>query len=91
MIGGVIRKCSDKVSVEITQARPQGEKLGAEKGINVPRATAVILSYDEDLKALPFVVKNADIVSYSFVRTDADVLELESHLAKLGGERLGIF
>ena len=37
-IGGVIRSVnSDSVSVEITQARPEGERLGAEKGINLPR------------------------------------------------------
>jgi pyruvate kinase len=92
MIGGVIRKVApDKVSVEITQARPQGEKLGAEKGINVPESHLQLSSLtNEDLKALPFVVKNADIVSYSFVRTEADVLELESYLAKLSGEKLGI-
>jgi len=92
MIGGVIRKVApDKVSVEITQARPQGEKLGAEKGINAPESHLQLSSLtNEDLKALPFVVKNADIVSYSFVRTQADVLELESHLVKLGGEKLGI-
>jgi pyruvate kinase len=36
-IGGVIRSVSpDSVSVEITQARLEGEKLGAEKGINLP-------------------------------------------------------
>jgi pyruvate kinase len=44
----------------------------------------------DDLGALPFVVKNADIIGYSFVRTEADVLELQSHLAKLGGDKLGI-
>ena len=91
-IGGVIRKVApDKVSVEITQARPAGEKLGAEKGINVPESRLHLSSLTrEDLQALPFVVKNADIVSYSFVRTEADVLELQSHLAKLSGEKLGI-
>jgi pyruvate kinase len=92
MIGGVIRKVApDKVRVEITQARPQGEKLGAEKGINVPESHLQVSSLTkEDLEALPFVVKNADIVSYSFVRTEADVLGLESHLSKLNGGRLGI-
>jgi pyruvate kinase len=92
MIGGVIRRVAHgKVSVEITQARPQGEKLGAEKGINVPGSRLQLSSLtSEDLKALSFVVKNADIVSYSFVRTEADILELETHLAKLGGEKLGI-
>ncbi len=91
-IGGVIREVApDKVSVEITQARPAGEKLGAEKGINVPESNLRLSSLTkEDLEALPFVVKNADIVDYSFVRTEADVSELQSHLAKLGGEKLGL-
>jgi len=91
-IGGVIRKVTpDEVSVEITQARPSGEKLGAQKGINVPESHLHLSSFThEDLEALPFVVKNADIVSYSFVRTEADVLELQSHLAKLSDEKLGI-
>ena len=91
-IGGVIRKvAAAKVSVEITQARPTGEKLGAQKGINVPESHLHLSPLTkEDLEALPFVVKNADVVSYSFVRTEADVLELQSHLAKLSGAKLGI-
>jgi pyruvate kinase len=91
-IGGIIRKVApDKVSVEITQARPAGEKLGAEKGINVPESHLHLSSLtNEDLAALPFVVKNADIVSYSFVRKEADILDLQSRLAKLGGEKLGL-
>jgi pyruvate kinase len=91
-IGGVIRTVThDEVSVEVTQARPCGEKLGAEKGINVPESQLQLRSLThEDLEALPFVVKNADIVSYSFVRTKSDVLELQSHLAKLNGEKVGI-
>ena len=36
-IGGVFRSVNaDSATVEITQARPEGEKLGAEKGINLP-------------------------------------------------------
>jgi pyruvate kinase len=91
-IGGVIGNVSpDRVSVKITQARPAGEKLGAEKGINVPESQLGLSSLTkDDLEALPFVVKNADIVGYSFVRTEADVLELQSRLAKLGGDKLGI-
>ena len=91
-IGGLIRKVApDKVSVEITQARPGGEKLGAEKGINVPESHLNMSSLtNEDLAALPFVVKNADIVSYSFVRKEADVLDLQLRLAELGGEKLGL-
>jgi pyruvate kinase len=92
-IGGVIHSVApENVSVEITQARPSGEKLGPEKGINVPESVLGLSSLTkEDLEALQFVVQNADIVGYSFVRSEADVLALQSRLAGLGaGENLGI-
>jgi pyruvate kinase len=91
-IGGIIRDVTpEKVSVEITHARPTGEKLGAEKGINVPESALCLSSLTkDDLEALTFVVKHADIVSYSFVRTEADVRELQTRLAELGGENLGV-
>lgn len=91
-IGGIIRTVTpDNVSVEISRARPMGEKLGAEKGINVPESELRLSPLTkDDLEALPFVVKNADMVGYSFVRKEADVRELQSRLADLGGENLGI-
>ena len=91
-IGGIIRTVTpEKVTVEITHARPSGEKLGAEKGINVPESQLRLSSLTkDDLEALPFVVKNADIVGYSFVRKEADVHKLQSCLAELGGENIGI-
>ncbi|HXQ27131.1 MAG TPA: pyruvate kinase [Candidatus Acidoferrales bacterium] len=91
-IGAVVRTVApEKVTVEITHARPLGEKLGAEKGINVPESELCLSSLTEDdLEALKFVVKHADIVSYSFVRKEKDVHELQARLAELGGENLGI-
>jgi pyruvate kinase len=91
-IGGVIREVTaESAIVEITHARPSGEKLGAEKGINLPESDLGLSSLTkEDLEALQFIVKNADIVSYSFVRREADVRELQTRLAELGGENLGI-
>ena len=91
-IGGVIRQVTaESVEVEITQARAAGEKLGAEKGINVPESNLPLSSLTrEDLEALPFIVKNADIVGYSFVRHEGDVLALQSRLAELDGKDLGI-
>ncbi len=91
-IGGVIRAVTpEKVTVEITHARPAGEKLAAQKGINVPESRLQISSLSkEDLAALPFVVKNADMVAYSFVRKEADVREPQSRLAGLGRENIGI-
>ena len=91
-IGGVIRSVdSDSVSVEITQARPEGEKLGAEKGINLPETRIDIPALTpEDLEALKFIVEHADLVGYSFVRTESDVRELLERLEELGGQNLGL-
>jgi pyruvate kinase len=91
-IGGVIVAVEpERVTVEITQARSGGSKLGGEKGINIPESDLRIASLTpEDQKALEFVVQHADIVGYSFVRTPADVRELQSRLADLGGEQLGV-
>ena len=91
-IGGIIREVSrDEIRVEITQARPEGQKLGAEKGINAPESALRFSSLTkDDLEALKFIVKYADIVGYSFVRKEGDVHELQDHLAGLGGENLGI-
>jgi len=91
-IGGVIRSVNaDSVSVEITQARPDGEKLGAEKGINLPETRIDLSSLTEDdLEALKFVVQHADLVGYSFVRSESDVCRLLERLEELGGHHLGL-
>ena len=91
-IGGIIREVRfDAVSVEITQARIQGEKLAEEKGINLPETRIDVPALGaEDLEALEFIVQHADLVGYSFVRTDSDVRQLLEHLAELGGQHLGL-
>ncbi|HWF38508.1 MAG TPA: pyruvate kinase [Candidatus Acidoferrales bacterium] len=91
-IGGVIRAVDPEcVSVEITQAREKGEKLGAEKGINLPETQIDIPALtDEDIAALPFIVEHADLIGYSFVRTEADVCQLREHLEQLKGQHLGL-
>jgi pyruvate kinase len=91
-IGGIIRGVDgEAVHVEITQARAEGERLGAEKGINLPqtRIDAPALTA-ADRETLKFVVHHADIVSYSFVRTESDVHALLEELKLLGGELLGV-
>ena len=91
-IGGVIQGVTpDEVTVQITHARPTGEKLGAEKGINAPDSNLHLPALTkEDLEALQFAVQNADIVGYSFVRKESDVRQLQARLAEFGGENLGI-
>lgn len=90
-IGGVSRSVnSDSATVEITHARPQGEKLGAEKGINLPETRIDIPApTQDDLEALKFIVQHADLVGYSFVRTESDVRQLLERLGELGGQHLG--
>jgi len=91
-IGGIIREVGpEEVRVEISRARPSGEKLGPEKGINVPDSTLGLSSLTkDDLETLKFIVQHADMVGYSFVRKEEDVHELQQRLAELGGKDLGI-
>jgi pyruvate kinase len=91
-IGGVIRSVNpDSVEVEITRARPKGENLWADKGINLPDSKLKLQSLtDEDLAHLPFIASHADLVGYSFVRSESDVEQLQAQLRRVGGEHLGI-
>ena len=91
-IGGVFREInSDSTTVEITQAHPDGDKLGAEKGINLPETRIDIPALTpDDLEALKFIVRHADLVGYSFVRTESDVRQLLERLEELNGQHLGV-
>jgi len=91
-IGGVFRSVnSDSATVEITQARPEGEKLGAGKGINLPETHIEISALTAyDVECLKFIVQHADLVGYSFVRTESDVRQLLDRLKELGGQHLGL-
>jgi pyruvate kinase len=91
-IGGVVRSADpQQIRVEITHARVSGQKLGADKGVNLPDSNLHLAALTEqDLEALPFIVKHADLVGYSFVRDEAGVHELQRRLAELGGSGLGI-
>ncbi|MEQ1815786.1 MAG: pyruvate kinase [Nitrosomonas sp.] len=91
-IGGVIRSvCKNKLVVEITQAREGGEKLLANKGINLPDSRLELNGLTEqDIEHLEFVVKHADMVGLSFVRKPTDILLLQKHLKRLKAEKLGI-
>jgi pyruvate kinase len=91
-IGGIIRAVDgDKIKVEIVQARAKGGTLRAEKGINLPESELRVSPLTaDDVKALDFVAKNADMLGYSFVRTESDVRDLQSRLEKLQAEKIGI-
>jgi pyruvate kinase len=82
-IAGLIREVRPgAVELEITQARPKGSRLRAEKGINFPDSRLTIPALTtQDLTDLTFAAAHADIVSYSFVSqaTDIEVLQHELH------------
>lgn len=91
-IGGTIESVEvDQLHVRIVQARVGGEKLRADKGINLPDSTLHQSGLTEkDIRDLPFIVAHADLVGFSFVRSAADVEELEARLQILNGDHLGI-
>jgi pyruvate kinase len=82
-IAGLIREVRPgAVELEITQARPKGSRLRAEKGINFPDSRLTIPALtSRDRTDLAFAAAHADIVSYSFVSqaTDIEVLQQELH------------
>ena len=65
--------------------------LGAEKGINLPESELRVSPLTgDDIQALEFVARQADLVGYSFVRTESDIHDLQARLQKLGGKHPGI-
>ncbi|HTS52910.1 MAG TPA: pyruvate kinase [Burkholderiales bacterium] len=91
-IGGVIRSVSrERIDVEITHARDEGERLLSDKGINLPDSELHSPALtDKDIRDLEFVARHADMVALSFVRKVSDVRALQQQLARLGRPDLGI-
>ncbi len=88
-IEGVIRQVDkDEILVEILNARKNGSKLRADKGINFPGSKFDIRGLtDKDKKDLTFVVQNADTVSLSFVNRRRDVRDLITELEELNAPK----
>jgi pyruvate kinase len=91
-IGGVVRRRRGRhVEVEITQARDGGERLAADKGINLPDTRLDLPALtDKDIEDLDFVARHADLVGLSFVQSAADVRALHARLVALGAPQVGV-
>jgi pyruvate kinase len=91
-IGGEVRRCEpDCVEVEITDARSGGERLAADKGINLPDTRLELPALTpKDLDDLATVVRHADIVGLSFAQSADDARVLRERLAALGAGHLGM-
>ncbi len=85
-IGGVVEKIDDaQVNIRITQTRLRGDKLRADKGINLPESNFHLEAMTaKDIEDLSFVAQHADIVELSFANTVQDVETLQQHLVSLG-------
>jgi pyruvate kinase len=89
-IGGIIeRKTTTELLVRITQAKPGGDLLKGEKGINLPESKLNIKALtDDDLQDLKFVVEHADMVGLSFANHPADVEDLVQQMKTLRKDRV---
>jgi len=91
-IGGIVREVEpDSLRIEITEAKPSGNRLGVDKGINLPDTRIELPALTpKDLEDLEFIVRHADLVGMSFVRHERDIVQLQSRLRELEGGHLGI-
>jgi pyruvate kinase len=91
-IGGVIEEALPHCwRVRITMTGPDGARLKAEKGINLPDSDLQLPSLtDADRRVLPFVAQHADMIGYSFVQNPEDVRALRAALCQSGREEVAI-
>jgi pyruvate kinase len=91
-IGGRVAEIDPEgFAVDITDASPQGSKLRADKGINLPDTCLRLPALDgKDESDLAFIAAHADLIGHSFVRHPSDVHVLHERLSALGRPDLGV-
>jgi pyruvate kinase len=88
-IGATVESIAPEgVRLKITHARPKGEKIRPDKGLNFPNTLLRLSSLtDKDRQDLDFVATHADIIGYSFVQEVADIVLLQQELKTRLGDR----
>jgi pyruvate kinase len=91
-LGGVVESASsDGLLVRMVQTDPDGTKLRADKGINLPDSELPLPALgDQDLEDLDVVAAHADMVALSFVNRPEDIAALRSALAQRTDRPIGI-
>jgi pyruvate kinase len=80
-----------EATLMITRTKPGGQRLGAEKGINLPETDLPLPALTpEDESYLPFIAAHADLVAVSFVRSVADIEHILKALDDVGADQLGL-
>lgn len=83
-IFGMVESADSRgVGVRIRKIFSKKHVIKADKGLNFPDSKIKIQSLTPyDRKVLPFVVKHADLVGYSFVNTVSDIRDLREEMRK---------
>lgn len=77
--------------LRINHVRPNGESIGAQKGLNFPDSQLNLPALTQkDLQDLDFAVQHADIVGLSFVQHAEDIDQLHAALAQRNASALGV-
>ncbi|MGJ7440338.1 pyruvate kinase [Aquipuribacter sp. MA13-6] len=80
-----------EATLRVDRTKPGGQRLGAQKGINLPDTVLDLPALTaEDEAQLPFVAAHADLVAVSFVRTGGDVQHVLDRLAAADAQHLGL-
>jgi pyruvate kinase len=80
-----------EATVLVRRTKPGGQRLGSEKGINLPDTDLPMTALTpEDEAQLSFISEHADMVAVSFVRTAADVEHVLERLAAAEAGHLGL-
>lgn len=89
--GVVLESTEHELLVKITRARETGQRLGIDKGINFPDSSLRLPALtNKDVQDLRTVSEHADLVAYSFVRSEEDLQHLHTEMKRLGRENLGV-
>jgi pyruvate kinase len=77
--------------LRVTQVKPGGEHIAAEKGLNFPDSKLALPALTaKDISDLDFVAQHADIVGLSFTQQADDVDQLRAALIQRNAGNLGI-
>jgi len=80
-----------ELGLTITHARPRGSRLRNDKGINFPDSPLALPALTaKDQGDLAFATEHADLLSYSFVHSVADIEALQLALQRAGREDLPV-
>ncbi|HYO01288.1 MAG TPA: pyruvate kinase, partial [Mycobacterium sp.] len=80
-----------QATLTVDHTKPGGQRLGAEKGINLPDTVLPLRALTpQDESHLPFIAEHADLVAVSFIRTPEDVRHVLDRVAASSAPDLGL-